>query len=125
MKAVVLQRGPGKASLITGRSCPRLRSGYILVDVKIVAFNPTDWKHIDFANIKKGLLSGCDFAGIVAETGDGYTKDWRRGDRMCGFARGGNILRLEDSAFAERIAVKAEISIRIPDNMSFEDAATL
>ncbi len=125
MKAIVLQGEPGKACLVTDRPYPSLRPGYILVDVKAIALNPTDWKHIDFANVEEGVLSGCDFAGVVCETGDGYSKTWKKGDRVCGFAHGGNKMQPEDGAFAERIAVKADISIRIPDHLSFEDAATL
>lgn len=124
MKAIVLQGEPGKASLITHRPYPKPRPGYVLVDVKAIALNPTDWKHIDFLNTKDCLL-GCDFAGVVAETGTGYSKSWAVGDHICGFASGGNMLCAEDGAFAERIAVKADIQMRIPDNMSFEDAATL
>ncbi|KAJ9615267.1 hypothetical protein H2200_001342 [Cladophialophora chaetospira] len=124
MKAIVLQGEPGKASLVTDRPHPKPRPGYVLVDVKAVALNPTDWKHIDKLNTK-GSLSGCDYAGVVAETGEGYSKSWKVGDRIAGFAHGGNSLQQEDGAFAERIAVKADVQLRIPDNMSFEDAATL
>jgi NADPH:quinone reductase-like Zn-dependent oxidoreductase len=73
----------------------------------------------------KGSISGCDFAGVVAETGTGYNKSWNVGDRICGFVHGGNALQQEDGGFAERIAVKADVAMRIPKNMSFEDASTL
>ncbi len=124
MKAIVMQGEPGKASLATDRPYPKIRPGYVLVDVKAVALNPTDWKHIDYWNTKDCLV-GCDYAGVVAETGTGYSKPWKVGDRICGFAHGGNPLQPEDGAFAERIAAKADIQMRIPENMSFEDAATL
>lgn len=124
MKAIVMQGEPGKASLETDRPAPKLRPGYVLVDVKAVALNPTDWKHIDYIN-SKGCLVGCDFAGVVAETGTSYSKQWKVGDRICGFAHGGNPLQPEDGAFAERILVKADVALRIPDNLSFEEAATL
>lgn len=99
-KAIVLQGEPGQAKLVTDRPLPRHRPGYLLVDVKAVALNPTDWKHIDGHNAK-GSLSGCDYAGVVKETGKGYTKDWKVGDRIAGFAHGGNELEKEDGAFAE------------------------
>ncbi|EXJ88567.1 hypothetical protein A1O1_05497 [Capronia coronata CBS 617.96] len=124
MKAIVMQGEPGKASLVTDRPYPKPRPGYILVDVKAVALNPTDWKHIDYINTKDCLV-GCDFAGVVAETGTGYSKQWKVGDRICGFAHGGNSLQPEDGAFAERIAFKADVGIRIPDSLSFEEAASL
>ncbi|KAK6380403.1 uncharacterized protein PV06_05451 [Exophiala oligosperma] len=124
MKAIVMQGEPGKASLVTDRPYPKPRPGYLLVDVKAVALNPTDWKHIDYTNTKN-CLSGCDYAGVVAETGTGYSKAWKVGDRICGFVHGGNDRESEDGAFAERIAVKADIQMRIPDSMSFEEASTL
>ncbi|KAK5459388.1 hypothetical protein LTS15_003516 [Exophiala xenobiotica] len=124
MKAIVLQGEPGKASLVTDRPYPKARPGYVLVDVKAVALNPTDWKHIDYSNTK-GCLVGCDYAGVVAETGTAYSKPWKVGDRICGFAHGGDALQPENGAFAERIAVKADIQMHIPENMSFEEAATL
>jgi len=125
MKAIVLGGEPGKASLVTDRPYPKARPGYVLVDVKAVALNPTDWKHVDFINSHKGSVLGCDYAGVVAETGTGYSTSWKVGDRICGFAHGGNELQEEDGAFAERIAVKADVQMHIPEKMSFEDAATL
>ncbi|KAL1880464.1 hypothetical protein Plec18167_003868 [Paecilomyces lecythidis] len=124
MKAIVLQGETGKAALVTDRPAPKPRPGYVLVDVKAVALNPTDWKHMAFVNVK-GAVVGCDVAGVVAETNTGYKKNWKVGDRIMGFAHGGNSLNLEDGAFAERVALKADMAIRIPDSLSFEDAATL
>ena len=70
-------------------------------------------------------MSGCDYAGVVAEAGTGYDKAWKVGDRIAGVAHGGNSLEHEDGAFAERIAVKADVQMRVPENLSFEDAATM
>ncbi|KEF52115.1 uncharacterized protein A1O9_11741 [Exophiala aquamarina CBS 119918] len=125
MKAIVLQGQAGKASLVFDRPSPKLRPGYILVYVKAVALNPTDWKHVDLANEAKGTLFGCDYAGIVAETGTGYSTDWKTGDKICGFSLGGNKLQQEDGAFAETIVVKADVQMRIPNHLSFEEAATV
>lgn len=122
-KAVVLQ-GDGKASLVTDRPIPKLRPGYVLVDVKAVGLNPTDWKHIDAMNTPGSLLC-CEYAGVVAETGHGYEKSWKKGDRICGFVNGANQIESEDGACAEKIVVRADIQLKIPDHMSFEEAATL
>jgi NADPH:quinone reductase-like Zn-dependent oxidoreductase len=124
MKALVMAGEKGKAHLDTDRPSPRSRPGYVLVDVKAVALNPTDWKHVDYINTK-GSLVGCDYAGVVAETGTGYDTAWKKGDRIAGFCHGGNSLESEDGSFAERIAVKADVQMRIPEKMSFEEAATL
>ncbi len=106
------------------RPLPALRPGYILVKVETVALNPTDWKHIEFHNIP-GALCGCDYAGTVARTGSGYTKQWKRGDRICGITHGSNRSQAEDGAFAEYIVVKVGVQIKIPADGSFSRAATL
>ncbi|RMZ90995.1 hypothetical protein DV736_g1773, partial [Chaetothyriales sp. CBS 134916] len=128
MKAIVLQgeqAGP-KVKLVTDRPPPKLRPDYVLVDVKAVALNPTDWKHVHYSGLNHaGHLSGCDFAGIVAEVGPSLSKAWKAGDRIAGLAHGGNELQAEDGAFAEQIVVKAGAQVRIPDTWSFEDAAGL
>ena len=125
-KAIVI-RGSKKAEFVTDRAIPTLRPGYLLVKVAAVALNPTDWKHIDYADAiaKPGCLAGCDYAGTVEKLGSGYTKEWKLGDRIAGFAHGGNAVQLEDGAFAEHIVVKADVQIKIPDHLSFEKAATL
>lgn len=119
-----MSTGPGRAELSTNRPIPAVRPGYVLVDVKAVALNPSDWKHIDFLAPPKCVL-GCDYAGVVAEIGEGYDKQWKIGDRICGFVHGGNTLQEQDGAFAERIVTKADIQIRIPDSLTFAEAATL
>ncbi len=43
--AIVVQK-PGEAAAVEA-SVPVLRDDYILVKVKAVALNPTDWKHVD------------------------------------------------------------------------------
>ncbi|KAK5054512.1 hypothetical protein LTR84_001403 [Exophiala bonariae] len=122
-KAVV-SSGPGKAELSTNRPIPTTRPGYVLVDVKAVALNPTDWKHIDFIAPPNCVL-GCDYAGVVAETGEGYDKQWKVGDRICGFVHGGNSLQNDDGSHQEKLVAKADIQIRIPDSLTFAEAATL
>lgn len=63
---------------------------YILVKTTAVAINPTDWKHVDLADKAGcvGIWVGCDYAGIVEEVGSGVTKDFKKGDRICGPVNG-------------------------------------
>lgn len=70
-------------------------------------------------------VNSIQYAGVISATGTGYSKSWRVGDRICGFTIGGHIPHPEDGAFAEQILVKADVQMRVPDEMSFEDAATL
>lgn len=66
---------------------PQVGRDTILVRVKAVALNPTDWKSI--ANEENvGLRIGCDYAGVVEEVGAEVTKPFNKGDRVCGFLWG-------------------------------------
>lgn len=124
MKAIILQ-GNKEAGLVTDRPEPQLRPGYVLVKTKAVALNPTDWKHREYDVLNHaGLLSGCDYAGIVEEVGPDVDKQWKKGDRICGFVHGGNSSQKEDGAFAEKIVVKSGAQLRLPESYSFEEAST-
>lgn len=121
-KAIVVI-APQEAKLVTDRPLPALREHQILVKVVCVALNPADWKHVDFSSAP-GALLGYDYSGIVEETGKGVTR-FAKGDRICGLVHGGNALQLEDGAFAEYIVVKDHVQIHIPENLSFQQAATI
>lgn len=85
MKAIAVIEG-NKAA-ITDVPVPHIRDGLVLVKVKAVAINPTDWKHIDFGHADPGALSGCDYAGVVEEVGANVA--FEKGDRIAGFVHGG------------------------------------
>ena len=121
MKALVMQGG--KEAKVVDRPLPKPRSKFVGVKVNTVALNPTDWKHIKGMN-KPGLLVGCDFAGTVEKTGEGYETKWNVGDRICGFVHGGNSLNPEDGAFAEHIVAGADLAFPIPDHWTDEQACT-
>jgi len=72
-----------------------------------------------------GALVGCDYAGIVEEVGKSVTKPLKKGDRVAGFAHGSDYVQHENGAFAEYIVAKGGLQMKIPDNVSFEEAATL
>lgn len=121
IKAITITK-PGTAEVKTV-SFPKLRDEYILVRPTAVAVNPTDWRNIDGDNT--GALVGCDYAGIVEQVGSKVTKPFAKGDRICGVAYGSNRAQHEDGTFAEYIVVKGDLQIKIPDNLSDEEAATL
>ncbi|KAJ4988281.1 TOXD protein [Stagonosporopsis vannaccii] len=102
---------------------PKVQDNFIIVRTKAVALNPTDWKSIE-NNPSKGAIVGCDYAGIVEEIGNGV-KDLKVGDRVAGFARGGDPADHSNGAFAEHIKAKAGIHAKIAENISWEDASTL
>lgn len=80
----------GKAAIIP-IPIPKLRDEYILVKTVAVALNPTDWQTLDekFRPGTTHSLLGCDAAGIVVEVGSKVTKNFKKGDRIFGFAHGG------------------------------------
>lgn len=122
-KAVIVTL-PGQTHLTT-RPYPTLRPDRIIVKTVAVALNPTDWKQADNGRPDPGCIVGCDYAGIVEEVGSEVQKPFKRGDRICGFVHGQNEKFPEDGAFAEYIIVKGDLQIQVPDNLSFEEAATL
>jgi NADPH:quinone reductase-like Zn-dependent oxidoreductase len=112
------------ATAITDEDIPELRDGSLLVRVVCVALNPLDAKNIYDAGPAETLL-GTDYSGVVEKTGQGYTKEWKVGDRIFGFVMGANAGHPTDGAFAEYALVKADVQYRMPDHMSFEQAASL
>lgn len=87
-KAIVI-KSAGKAE-VEEVPVPQLRDDYILVRTTAVGLNPTDVKHIDGKSGKgtEGTRSGCDYAGIVEAVGSKVTKDFKKGDRVCGVVHG-------------------------------------
>ncbi|KAH8676757.1 chaperonin 10-like protein [Tricladium varicosporioides] len=121
-QAIVVEKP--KEAKVKEVTIPKLRDDYILVKVKAVALNPTDWKHVDYLSTE-GARIGCDYAGIVEEIGSKVTKDFKKGDRVCGFVHGGNEANHDDGCFGNYTQAKGDIQIKIPENLSFEEAATL
>lgn len=120
--AVVIQER--KNAQVVENPIPKLRDDYILVKVHAVGLNPTDWKHVDFVS-EKGAIVGCDYAGIVEEVGPKVTNGLKKGQRVAGIVHGSNLSNHEDGAFAEHIVARGDLQIEIPENLSFEEAATL
>lgn len=123
MKAIKIQ-GPNEAKIFSDVPILVVRPGYLLVKVECVGLNPTDWKHIDFL-ATANATSGYDYSGTVVEVGPEVVKAFEKGDRIAGFAHGGNCLDLDDGAFAQYAVVVADLALKIPDSISFEETTTL
>ncbi|MCJ1467958.1 hypothetical protein MMC07_006584 [Pseudocyphellaria aurata] len=117
-------QGPKSAKVVSDLPIPKLRDEYIIVKVAAVALNPADWMTIEYAT-GRGGLSGCDYAGTVEEVGGAVVNGLKKGDRVAGFTNGGDDDNHENGSFAEHIAAKGDVQLKIPDRLSFEDAATL
>ncbi|KAI0401037.1 GroES-like protein [Xylaria palmicola] len=105
---------------------PKLRDDRILVKVRAVGINPTDWKSVDGAKEDRfGARSGCDYAGEVVEVGPGVTRDIKKGDRSAGWVFGASYNTPDNGAFGEYLVAKEHLQLKTPDNVTDEEAATL
>ncbi|WP_277631257.1 NADP-dependent oxidoreductase [Atopococcus tabaci] len=95
---------------------PTFKENQVLIEVYAFSINPVDWKRREGkVGGKLPMVLGGDVAGIVKEIGS-EVKDLKPGDRV--FA---NATR----TYAEYTRARAEVTAKIPDNMSFEEAAAV
>ncbi|KIM27903.1 hypothetical protein M408DRAFT_70528 [Serendipita vermifera MAFF 305830] len=103
---------------------PKFSDEEILVRVRAVALNPTDWKHVDYL-LKPGQSVGCDFAGDVAAVGNNAkNKGFAVGDAVAGFVRGGFVVS-DNGAFQEYVVTLPESVWHKPESLPYEDAAPM
>ncbi|RSM01139.1 hypothetical protein CDV31_011503 [Fusarium ambrosium] len=97
---------------------PIPKPGEVLVKVAASGTNPKDFKVPLFS--QKPINSGDDIAGIVEAVGAGVT-EFKPGDRVAGMHRIGT----ENGSFAEFAITPASTTFHIPENVAFEEAATI
>jgi len=112
-----------KLTLANNLPIPKPAKDQILIKNVAGALNPVDWKQIEFGF---GIPSypyvlGLDIAGIVEEVGEGVTK-FKKGDKVFTANPSG---KQGFGAYQEYTLAIADLSGKIPDNISFEEAATL
>jgi NADPH:quinone reductase len=93
-------------------------AGEVLVQVKAAAVNPSDVKNVLGKMHETSLprIPGRDFAGVVVGGSDELS-----GHSV--FGSGGNLGFGRDGSHAEFVAVPASAVLRMPKNLSFEQAA--
>jgi len=126
MQAIQLKTKGESAIFVNNRPIPALPKDCLLVKTMAVGLNPHELLDIDlpWSLSDPGNLLGCDYAGIVEEVGSEVTRNFNKGDRVCGCTRP-NPLQPDWGTFAEYIIVVADVQMHIPDEMTFEDAASL
>ncbi|WP_148630226.1 NADP-dependent oxidoreductase [Bacillus sp. E214] len=125
MKAIVIEEYGGQNALkekVVEK--PPLLDNQVLIEVKAASVNPIDWKlregHIaDQYAFEFPIILGLDVAGIVKEVGK-HVVDFTNGDRV--FAR---LDTTRYGAYAEYTAVDELLIAKIPDNLSFKEAASV
>ncbi|KIK70162.1 hypothetical protein GYMLUDRAFT_34642 [Collybiopsis luxurians FD-317 M1] len=94
----------------------------VIIRVRAVGLNPTDWKHALGVWGTPGTISGCDGAGDVVKVGSAV-KHLKVGDRAAGFTFAGSH-QTENGAYAEYVRFVAAVCFKIPEHMTYEEAAS-
>ncbi|PLT29734.1 zinc-binding dehydrogenase [Peribacillus deserti] len=122
MKALLLhEKGQWKNMKVEEVETPNPGPGEILVEVYAVGLNPVDYKTATGGNPNWSYphILGLDVAGIVTEIGEGVTQ-WKKGDRV---VYHGDLTK--KGGYAEYTVTTAHTVSRIPNEVTFEDAAAL
>lgn len=100
---------------------PELRDSDVLIEIRAVGVNPGEALIRSIRSAEPGgrVILGWEFAGVVIETG-AAVGELRVGDRIMGT---GDPTR--DGCWAQRLTVDHRIVAKIPDELSFSDAASL
>lgn len=136
MKAIVHHRyGHAEALELEDMSRPTVGDEEVLVRVRSAAINPFDWHYLTgepyVARVGFGLRApkttgvGIDLAGVVEEVGADVT-DLQPGDEVYGMIDEVTLDRHPDcGTLAEYTSTRAEMLIRKPEGLSFEEAAAV
>ncbi len=120
MRAVLSKTAGGPETLeIEDVLDPTPKAGEVIIEVKAVGINFPDTLIIEDKyqfRPERPFSPGAEVAGVVEAVGEGV-KGVFKGDRVIAVPGWGGLV--------ERLAVKAETLIPIPDAMSFEEAAAL
>ncbi|KII89422.1 hypothetical protein PLICRDRAFT_53851 [Plicaturopsis crispa FD-325 SS-3] len=120
-KALFLESKGGQFE-VGSRDIPRPGPGEILVKVLATGLNPVDWKIQAFGLFYNDYpaVIGSDSAGEVEEVGEGVT-GFKKGDRV---VHEGDF-NSDYATFQQYTRVPVEIVAKLPDNISFEQAASI
>ena len=126
MKAAILEKyaSDGRELVIKDVPVPEVGDNEVLVNIKAAGVNPLDNMIVRgevklIVPYKFPLVMGNEFAGVVEKVG-GKVTEFKKGDRV--YAR----MPLDKiGAFAEYASVRADALAKIPDYLSFEEAASV
>lgn len=145
MKALVKHKLTDRAVEIRDIPEPKLEPGNVLIASRAVGVCGSDihmWRNSQSWEIKLPLVLGHESAGVIAAVADDVT-GWKVGDRVvcetaakicgnCALCRTGryNLCperegygAIRDGAFSELLMAEPRVLHKIPDNVSFEQAA--
>ena len=132
MKAVVLKQHGVIESLeyVTDFPDPRVIDGHVVIRVGATSFNYHDIftvRGMPGIKVPMPMIIGLDIAGEILEVGGGVT-GWKTGDRVLVNPlnkQKGLMGEMMHGGLAEKCLVAADQLIRMPDSVTFEQAASL
>jgi alcohol dehydrogenase len=132
MKAVVLRQHGGLDQLqyVTDFPDPVVCEGHVVLRVGATSFNYHDVftvRGMPGIRVPLPMIIGLDLAGEILEVGPGVC-GWQKGDRVLVNPlnkRKGLMGEMMHGGLAEKCLVAADQLIRMPDNVSYEQAAAL
>jgi NADPH:quinone reductase-like Zn-dependent oxidoreductase len=132
MKALVLLQHGGLENLqyVTDHPMPKVTDGHVVIKVGASSFNYHDAftvKGMPGIKVPLPVVIGLDFAGEISEIG-ANVNGWKVGDRVLVNPLNktkGLMGEMLDGGMAEYCLVSADQLIKMPDNVSFTDAASL
>ncbi|EHA55861.1 hypothetical protein MGG_08391 [Pyricularia oryzae 70-15] len=124
--AIIQHDDAGGVKITPGLPLPVLEPGQVLVKTAAVALNPCDFKMPQRFS-QAGTYNGCDYAGTVVQLTEEVEKNGllKVGDRIFAACVGNNPHDKDSGSFAEYLKGTAKFCWKIPDWMSFEEAAGL
>ncbi len=124
-RAAVLNEAGGPL-IIENRPIPSPQANEIVVINHAVAINPVDsvMQQTGFFIKSYPFILGSDTCGIVEAVGPDV-KHFKKGDRIAGFAPSIATGKMEHGAFQQYPILFENASVKIPDNVSFEQGTTL
>ena len=120
----IKQHEGGKLKITSNLPLPNLEPHQILVKTAAVALNPCDHKMpTEFPT--PGTYDGNDFSGTVVACGAAIATNglFKLNDRVFGAVYASNPADKDSGSFAEYVKAVAVFTWKIPDWMSFEEAA--
>lgn len=124
MKAIVMnQYGDSEELVETELSKPEINPDQVLIEMHATAINPIDWVMrsgymAESMPVEFPFILGWDAAGVIAEVGQDVTQ-FKVGDEV--FARPAT----ENGTYAEYVAVEEDLVALKPNNISFNEAASV
>ncbi|KAJ7590295.1 chaperonin 10-like protein [Mycena floridula] len=119
-----LVTAPGNTAIVAQVPIPEPGANEIRVKVHSVALNPVDALYAIHPVGNLGRVIGSDIAGTVDALGPGVT-EWIIGDRVAGFLQGASATTPRPGGFATYAILEADLAFRIPNSVSFDQAATM